>query len=699
MTGGNIAGAGTTAIAAGAGLAVSGSGSKSVSTNRRLDNFGTITVSGTGTFDLSGGAIFTNRVGATFDVQSEGTMGAVTGSMVNEGIFKKSAGVGLTRFHPSITNQGTLRAETGTLQFGSLAQTAGSTFVAAGATLQATTATLTGGTLSGSGTVAANVSNGGIVAPGASPGTLTITGTCTQTTNGILNIELGGTSVGTGFDRLAVSGAATLGGTLNVVLTDGFVPAVGNTFPIMTYASRSGDFATKNGLNPTATRRLTTTANTTNSTLGTQAVNAGTLQLSSAMATVAEGAAATITITRTGGSDGPVSLNYATSNGTAIAGSDYVPSSGILSWADGDAAAKTLLVYALTDTASDPNETVTVTLSNPVNTTLGAPSTGIVTITDVPLAGEPASNVQFAVAALTANLSSGSANVTVTRSTPTTAPVTVGYATANGSATAGQDYTATSGTMTFAAGETSKTFAIPLQADGVTANETILLALSNPGTGAVLATPASAVLTINDDVPANAGSLQFSASSATVAEGGAATVTVTRTGGSNRAISVSYATTAGTATSGSDYVPVSGTLSWAAGDTTPRTIALFALADTANEVNEVLTLTLSNPTNGATLGTLTTATATITDVPPAPTSSPIQWSAATATVNRSAGSATLTITRSSSTGTATVAYATIDGSATAGQDYTATSGTLTFASGESTKTVTVPILNDGLVGN
>ena len=105
------------------------------------------------------------------------------------------------------------------------------------------------GIIQGNGTLDVSGSpflNSGQVNPGASPGKLTVMGGFPQTAAGTLNIELGGTSPGTDFDLLAVSGAATLGGTLNVTLTNGFIPAINSTFTFLTSASRSGAFTTFN---------------------------------------------------------------------------------------------------------------------------------------------------------------------------------------------------------------------------------------------------------------------------------------------------------------------------------------------------------------------------------------------------------------------------------------------------------------------
>src|SRR5262249_26691779 len=94
----------------------------------------------------------------------------------------------------------------------------------------------------------------------------------------------------------------------------------------------------------------------------------------------------------------------------------------------------------------------------------------------------------------------GTATITVTRTGGSNVPVSVNYATSNGTATAGSDYTATSGTLNFGVGETSKTFTIPILDDTAVENpETVTLTLSNPTGGATLGSPATATLTINSD--------------------------------------------------------------------------------------------------------------------------------------------------------------------------------------------------------
>lgn len=142
-----------------------------------------------------------------------------------------------------LTNEGTVTVTTGsTLQMGSSSykQTGGTTTVAPTATLAAPV-DLAGGTLTGSGTVQGNVTNGATVAL-ATPVTfasMQINGDYTQTTAGTLEIKIGSA---TQFDRLFVSGLANLAGRLSIRISEGFVPAIGATFPIFTFGARNGDF-------------------------------------------------------------------------------------------------------------------------------------------------------------------------------------------------------------------------------------------------------------------------------------------------------------------------------------------------------------------------------------------------------------------------------------------------------------------------
>ena len=223
----------------------------------------------------------------------------------------------------------------------------------------------------------------------------------------------------------------------------------------------------------------------------------GTLQFSSATYNVNEsGGSALITVTRTGGSGGAVGVSYATSNGTAIAGSDYTATSGTLSWANGDAANKTFTIPITNDTLDESNETFTITLSNPTGgATLGSPSTGTVTIVD----NDATPTVQFSTTASSGGEATTPASITVTLSASSGQTVTVNYATSNGTAAAGSDYTATSGTLTFAPGVMSRIITVPIMNDtAVEGSETFMVALSSP-VNATLGTTTTHTYTISDN--------------------------------------------------------------------------------------------------------------------------------------------------------------------------------------------------------
>jgi YD repeat-containing protein len=193
----------------------------------------------------------------------------------NSGTYRKTGG-DTTTIGLAFNNTGTVEVQAGTLRFtGVYTQTAGNTTLNGGTLASTnalnlpTTLNIQGGSLGGIGTVTANVVNAGQVSPGASSGILNISGSYTQTAAGVLNIEIGGLTAGTEFDRLIITGSTTLNGTLTISLIGGFVPGAGNTFQVMTFGSRSGTFTTINGLDLGSGRSLQVQYNATNVTLVT----------------------------------------------------------------------------------------------------------------------------------------------------------------------------------------------------------------------------------------------------------------------------------------------------------------------------------------------------------------------------------------------------------------------------------------------
>lgn len=411
------------------------------------------------------------------------------------------------------------------------------------------------------------------------------------------------------------------------------------------------------------------------------------VQLSAANYSVNEGAgSATITATLNMTAATSVTVNYATSNGTATAPGDYMSATGTLTFTPGTTQT-TLSIAIVNDAQIENAETFSVTLSNPVSATLGTPSAASVTINDNDLATVTLSSATYSVSE-----STGTLPVTVTLSQAAPYTVTVNYATSNGTATAPGDYTTASGIVTFTPSVTQTTINLTIMNDALVENtETFNIVLSNPA-NATLGAPSSATLTITDnDLPLVALS---SASYATSESAGSAPITVTLNQAAPYTVTIVYATSNGTATAPADYVSASGTLTFTPG-LTQSTAHIVIVNDTAIENNETFGVTLSNPVS-ATLGAPASAVVTIGDND-RPT---VMLTSASYSVNENAGVMPLTATLSQAAPyTITVAYAASNGTATAPADYASATGTLTFTPGATQAAFNVTIVNDTLVEN
>ncbi len=215
-----------------------------------LTNFGTVIWTGNFNQNGFGNVVIANAgVWQFFD---NNNLLSISGSnvFVNSGILERPAPAGATTLTWPLLNTGTVQSEAGTLSVqNGFRQTGGQTLLVGGNLSVSPGFQLDGGVLAGSNTVTGPVTNNSIVKPGGdNPGQLNISGSYIQTAQGQLDIQIGGTSVGSNYDQLAVSGVMNLNGTLNVTLIDPFVPAVGNQFVATTFGSRTGDFSTVNGL-------------------------------------------------------------------------------------------------------------------------------------------------------------------------------------------------------------------------------------------------------------------------------------------------------------------------------------------------------------------------------------------------------------------------------------------------------------------
>lgn len=251
LSGGTMNGTGPTNFAAGSTTIINATTGYVTIDGRTITNSGAMTYNGSPYYlQLANGAAFNNN--ATFELANNQTIYAYGSTPVftngAAGIFQKTTPTGSTSFNPSFVNNGSVLANSGTISFGGgFTQTAGSTVVN-GTISSPSTLVFNGGTLSGSGTISANVSNAAQVNAGSSPGILTISGNYSQGPTGVINAELNGTTPGTGYDQINISGSAALNGTLNITTIGGFTPPNGSTYQILNFASRSGDFATKSGL-------------------------------------------------------------------------------------------------------------------------------------------------------------------------------------------------------------------------------------------------------------------------------------------------------------------------------------------------------------------------------------------------------------------------------------------------------------------
>ncbi len=305
---------------------------------------------------------------------------------------------------------------------------------------------------------------------------------------------------------------------------------------------------------------------------------------------VAEGTDAIFLVTLTSATTEVVTVDYATADGIAVAGQDYVAAAGTLVFAPGETT-KTIRVTVKSDGVSEGDETFFVDLSNPVNATIaGAQRRGQALI--AASGALPALSIDD-VSVTEGTGGTGTAVFTVTLAPVSTQTVTVDYASADGIATlADGDYRIASGTLTFMPGQTTKTITVVTVGDGRNEiAEAFFVNLSNPA-NATLARAQGVGTIVNDDpLPT------LSINDVSVSEGNGGTssavFTVTLTPASGRSVKVDYATADGSATvAGNDYAPSSGTLTFAPRETS-KTIAIDIIGDTVKEANEAFFVNLS----------------------------------------------------------------------------------------------------------
>ncbi len=383
---------------------------------------------------------------------------------------------------------------------------------------------------------------------------------------------------------------------------------------------------------------------------------------------------AAFVVTLSAESDAEVTVAYATVDGSAEAGLDYSSRSGTLTFAVGDTE-KEIRVSITDDILDEGDETFEVQLSPPVGAVLSD-----VVATGTILDNEPSLRIDDVTVAEAA----GEAVFKVTLSSQSTSEVTLAYATADGSAEAGLDYSLDSGTLTFAVGDTEKEIRIPITDDALDEEaETFTVTLTNPTSAGV--TRPVATGTIEDD---DAPSSLIVEDLEVFEHEGTASISVLLTSESQETVVVRYLTEDVTATTAAeDYLSSAGTLEFAPGQSSGQ-IEVGILEDGRVEGDETFRVFLSDAVHAGIADGEAVVTIRDNDV----------WSElriGDAIAAEGGGTATFAVSLTpAAVEMVTVGYATADGSAEAGLDYTSDSGTLTFSAAETRKTFTVDVLED-----
>lgn len=292
---------------------------------------------------------------------------------------------------------------------------------------------------------------------------------------------------------------------------------------------------------------------------------------------------------------------------------------------------------------------------------------------------------------------SGTVNATFTVSLSATSAQTVrvDFATADGTATTPADYQSNAGTLTFNPGDLTKTVTVLVNGDTTDEpNETFFVNLTNAVNAVILDSQGQGTINDNDAAPS------LSINDVTVTEGDsgttAAAFTVTLSAASGFTVTANYATADNTANAGSDYQAASGVVTFNPGETSKQ-ITVSVNGDTDFEQNESFFVNLSSPVNATIADGQGVGTINNDDpLPPTPNFFINDVSVSEGDAGTTTANFTVTLNPAASQ-QVTVQYATANNTATAGSDYQSTSGTLTFAPGDTTKTVSVTVNGDTLV--
>lgn len=396
-----------------------------------------------------------------------------------------------------------------------------------------------------------------------------------------------------------------------------------------------------------------------------------------------------------------VSVHYATADGSATAADeDYQAAAGDVTFAPG-VTSQTVTVLINGDRLAESSESFFVSLTNPTNGfIIDASGTGAI------VDDEPVISMGDNVQVTEGNTGTTSAVYTVSLSRAYDQPVSVNFSTAEGdthfegggpygyyyshtpAATSGSDFQGQTGVLTFAPGQTSKNITVAVNGDRLPeSTEYFSVDLSSPSANAALGDD-HALGTIVDDEP------RITVNSTQVVEGNSGTTNasfiVTLSTASDQVVTVAYNTVDGSA-GGSDYIAASGLLTFNPGQT-QKAVSVAVMGDVRDEYDESFYLQLTAASGAEIVSSSATGTIVDNDPPPSLSIS----DASVVEGNSGTKLMVFTVTLSAASGKDVwVDYSTSNGTAkTSDNDYVATSGSLYFAPGVTTRTISVVIKGD-----
>jgi polyhydroxybutyrate depolymerase len=391
-----------------------------------------------------------------------------------------------------------------------------------------------------------------------------------------------------------------------------------------------------------------------------------------------------LTVQRLGDTNGTVSVDFSTKDGTAASGSRYAATNGTLEFGTG-VRTQRVVVPILDDGLVQGSQRFGVVLSNPRGGAILA--SGVFTNATVTVEDNDV-GVQFQQATYSVIEGEGVVQVAIARGDDGTAPASIEVATSDGTAVSGIDYLGVTTNIAFGASERLTWVSIPILNNALKQpNRSFNMILSHP-VGLSLGVQATTTVTIIDDDQGFGFATNNTIASEDV---GSVLVTVLRgTDETNSIVAVDVFTTDATATNGIDYLGLTNTLTFAPGERI-RQIAVPILNNALKQPSRAFRLALSNPGGGATLSSQAAMAVTILDNDPG-----VGFERGSYSVSENAESVTLTVLRGNDValGPFQVDYTTANLTAVAGTDYGATSGTLSFGANETVQTFTVPVFRN-----